>query len=509
MVAPTKQPVTAERASLEDYLRKVLTEEQCQRVLILSFNQWEIATNVVAEIGATLHAMGTSPIIGLWANDTPVKDVGWTTSRMLSRALLTATRDDRVRHGLRAFGLPKNEFVRPPIRHWQPVEPLPSIDGLYRTAIRGLEYRGGAVGRAILQVHPDRDTPVTDEHSWPRAWVEESVRSFAWVYDQAAEVIRRQGATAAVVFNGRFLHDAAVAAAASHAGLPVLSYDFGGNDTDFDLTIDDTHDWSALQGRMRDMFDGWDPSERDALGSRWFEERRSHADPRNRLFVESQEVGSGFDKPEGARLVTYFSSSGDEISELDLDWNDYFLGQPQALQAVADACRREPNTLLLVRTHPHLRMKPKRDVEEWHAAVAGVGPDVHLDEFSPVDSYTLMRQSDVVVTYGSTTGVEAAYAGCPVVVMGPSAYDELGCATRVITDQQLGDAIAAATPGEHRGAVAYGLMMLRRGFVNRYVKRLDQKTSELAGVPLRDASSSVLKISYVMVERERRRLSGA
>ncbi|MGI9135949.1 MAG: hypothetical protein ACR2JS_02670, partial [Candidatus Nanopelagicales bacterium] len=193
--------------------------------------------------------------------------------------------------------------------------------------------------------------------------------------------------------------------------------------------------------------------------------------------------------------------------ELDLDWDEYFLGQPSALQAVADACRQAPNTMLLVRTHPHLRMKPRRDVEEWHEVVASVSPDVHLDEFSPVDSYTLMRQSDVVITYGTTTGVEAAYAGCPVVVMGPSAYDELGCATRVITIGELQDAIKSPIQGRREGAVAYGLMMLRRGFVNRYVSRIDRSTSAIAGVRLTDASPLTLKISHLRVERERRRMA--
>jgi len=495
--------VQAERESLQRYLESVLTPAQRERVLLLSFNQWEIATCTVGEIAMTLHEMGARPLVGLWANDTPVKDVGWTTSRALSRALLSPTRDDRLQRALRKAGVPRESFIRPPLHHWRSAAPLPPVTHLHRTAIRGLEYRGGGVGRAILQVHPDRNTPVTDEHQWPRAWVESAVTSFAWVYDQADAVIRDYGATAAMVFNGRFLHDAAVASAAQHTGLPVLSYDFGGNDTDFDLTIDDTHDWAALQGRMLDMYAGWDPQERDALGSRWFEERRAHVDPRNTVFVESQIVGTGIDKPEGKRLVAYFSSSGDEISELDLDWGDYFYGQEGALAAVAEACRSLPDTMLLVRTHPHKRMKPTRDVRDWHDAVKAAAPDLHLDEFSEIDSYTLMRQADVVVTYGSTTGVEAAYAKRPVIVMGPSAYDELGCAVRVTSAEQLRATLAGAEPGRWEGAVSYGLMMLRRGFSYRYVSPTGDKVWELSGTTIRDSGSLVLKASDWIARRQR------
>lgn len=497
--------VRAEHASLEGYLRQVLRPEQLQRVLLVSFSQWEITTSTTGEIAAALHEMGTDPTIALWADRTPVHDVGWTTSRVLARVFMSPARDNRLRRGLRGLGLPEQTFPRPPLRHWTPREPLPEVNELYRSAIRQLTYRGAPVGRAILQVHPDTNTPVTDEHLWPRAWVEACVRSYAWAFDQTAALIEQRCSTAAVVFNGRFLHDSAVAAAAEQAGIPVLAYDFGGNDTDYDLTIDPTHDWSALQRRMLAMYEAWDPVERDELGSSWFEERRQHADPRNALFVESQAVGTGIDKAEGKRLVVFFSSSGDEISELDLDWADYFYGQPGALMAVAEACRNRDDTVLLVRTHPHKRMKPKRDVEEWHEAVAQARPDIHLDEFSEVDSYTLMRQADVVVTYGSTTGVEAAYANCPVIVMGPSAYDELGCATRVVTDDQLRDAIDRAQPGWWPGAVSYGLMMRRRGFLNRRVRRV-QGEAVLGEVVLRDARQLVLKLSDVIGRRRHAQL---
>jgi hypothetical protein len=246
---------------------------------------------------------------------------------------------------------------------------------------------------------------------------------------------------------------------------------------------------------MKSLYDTWPSDERDDLGSSWFLERIKHVDPRNSLFVDSQEIGSGIERTEEECLVVFFSSSGDEISELDLDWCDYFYGQPQALLAVADACRERPGFKFVVRSHPHKRKKPAQDVADWLAAVELAAPDLHIDPFSPVDSYALMRQADVVVTYGSTTGVEAGFAGRPVIVMGPSAYDELGCATRVRTADELGRAIDERTPGEWAGAVSYGLMMRRRGFRYHYVRVDDQGRLSLAGVTLDESRQLVLNLS--------------
>lgn len=502
---PTKD-IRAEHSSLPDYLRSHLSPDQLARPLIVSFSQWEMNTSVVAEIAATFHSMDLDPTIAMWAGETPMRDVGWTTSHALARAFSSPARDQRVIKGLQHFGLPKTAFATPPIRKWKSAAEMPEISGLNRSAIRALQYRQAPAGRAILQVHPDDQTPVTDDHLWPRQWVQASLESFAYVYDQVWELIQQRRSTSLAVFNGRFLHDAAAVAAAESHGLPVLSFDYGGNDTDFDLTVDDTHDWSALQTRMKRLYDSWDPHERDELGSRWFEDRRHHTDVRNARFVESQVVGRGIELPKDKRIVVFFSSSGDEISELDVDWGDYFYGQPGALKAVAKVCSERDDLFLVVRTHPHKRMKPRRDVEEWHKAVADAMPDLHVDEWSDVDSYTLMDEADVVVTFGSTTGVEAAYAKKPVVVMGPSAYDELGCAHRVRSDQELRQVLASETAGIWSGAVAYGLMMNRRGFLNDHLKITPDGTRSLRGAHLRDSHSLVLKLSDLFQRRKKSRL---
>jgi hypothetical protein len=359
-----------------------------------------------------------------------------------------------------------------------------------------MRYRGADLGRAILQVHPTTETPLTDAFLWPRKWVKKAARSFAYVFDQTLEAIERHGVTAIAVYNGRFLHDRAAAAAAVSRGLPILSYDLGGLETDFDLTIDDTHDWGALQSRMLHMYDTWDPAERDQLGSTWFLQRTQHRDPSNKFFVEAQEIGKSIDLPRDQTTVIYFSSSGDEIAELDLDWNSYFGGQENALRLLAEECRNR-NYFLVVRSHPHKRKKPKEDVAEWMAAVKSSKPDIHLDPFADVDSYTLMRQADLIVTYGSTTGVEAAFAHKPVIVMGPSAYDKLGAAQGVSTPAELAQALSDPEPGYWSGAVSYGLMMMRRGFCYRFVERSSEETLTIDGKMLGDSNQLVRNLSHL------------
>ena len=152
-------------------------------------------------------------------------------------------------------------------------------------------------------------------------------------------------------------------------------------------------------------------------------------------------------------------------------------------------------------------MKPKRDVEDWLEAVAEARPDIHIDQFSPIDSYTLMKQVDVVVTYGSTTGVEAAYAQRPVIVLGPSAYDELGCATRVTNESELKSALEKRIVGHRAGAISYGLMMKRRGFSFEFVELNDEGIAQLSGIDFDEPRALVRQLSHVLARIQRRVLT--
>ena len=503
-LAPT---VRAEHPSIQAHLASSLTAEQRSRVLVVSFTQWDFALAALAEITVALHQQGSELRMAFWTDHTPLRDPGWSSSARLAGLLGSASRDRHAMKALKAAGVPASSFIDPPIRNWKPTAALPIDRAMNRTQIRALTYHGSPMGRAILQVHPDTETPITDTFFWSRRWLMAAARSYAYVFDQTLEAIRRGEITAVVVYNGRFLHDRAASAAAEFAGVPVLYYDTGGIDTDYDVTDAVTHDWTDLQRRMLAMYEAWPADERDAIGSSWFEERRSHAAPNNSVFVATQRIGESIEVPEGKRLIVYFSSSGDEIAELEIDW-DMFIGkQEHALQLLADECRRLPDVTLVVRTHPHMRMKPKQDLQEWLEAVDRAAPDLHLDPYSPVDSYALMTEADLVVTYGSTTGVEAAYVGKPVIVMGPSAYDVLGCARFVGTQGDLAQALVDAQPGSWPAAVSYGLMMRRRGLMMEAVQRDPNGGFSLAGQAFDDAPMPVQHAGHLYKRFQKWRLS--
>ena len=500
--------VRAEFDSLAGYLTDTLSDAEQAHIGLLSFNQWGFTLGALVETALAAHAIGAETTVGLWADDLPLRDPGWTTSRLVSRLLGTKGRDERAGTALIEAGLAATTIARPPISSWQPTDELPTLpEPLTRADIRRLDYQGSGMGRSILQVHPDFNTPIRDDYVWPRRYIDAAVRSYAWVYDQTLALIRQRGIATLVVYNGRFTHDRAAAAAAEAAGVRVLYYDAGGLDTGFDLTSSTTHDWAHLQERMLSLWDRWSSPEREEIGTQWFLNRQAHSEPGIELFVGGQTIGHVGELPDGDQLVVFFSSSGDEIAELDLDWSEFLHSQEQALADLAAVCRARPGTHLVVRTHPHMRLKPADDLREWYDAVAAAEAEVHFDAASPVDSYALMRKADVVFTYGSTSGVEAAFIGRPVVVMGPSAYDLLGCAQRITDARKIPGVLESPPEPSPDKALPYGLMMQRRGFNYEYATVESKDTLSVGGVPLVEANELARKISHAWREHQVKRLT--
>lgn len=499
-------PVRAEHASLEQWLIDSLSDHERQHIGLISLNQWPFMCAVVGEVALTAHQLGSAVTVGMWADETPLPDPGWTTNRRVARLTLSRALDENLERALVSAGLPRSAITRPPLNRWRPHD-LPVLpDPVTRADIRQLRYHSSPMGRSILQVHPDSNTPIRDEHPWPRRYTQRAVESYAWVYDQVAELIRRRGITTLVVFNGRFTHDQAAAAAAESAGARVLYYDAGGLETGFDLTFATTHDWADLQRRMLRMWEEWPTGEREEIGRTWFLNRQDHKEPGLKVFVEFQERGNLAGLPEAETLVAFFSSSPDEIVELDLDWSEYHGSQPEALAVVADAVRATPGAKLVVRTHPHMRLKPADDLVQWRAAVEAAEPAAHYDADDALDSYALMDAADLVVTYGSTSGVEAAFKGRPTVVMGPSAYDLLGCVTRARSSDDLSAALSAPVALPCDLALPYGLMMQRRGFNFQHARQDPDGTFVIGGVRLEDARQQARNVGNFVKQRTMDRL---
>jgi hypothetical protein len=158
-------------------------------------------------------------------------------------------------------------------------------------------------------------------------------------------------------------------------------------------------------------------------------------------FTKNQDKNLIPDLEKNKNLITYFATNDDEYETLrDIFpwsyWNDQF----HALDDLVQACKENGNVQLIIKLHPNLINKSSRDILKWLSYeklnVKIVRPEAR------VDTYALMEASDIVVTSGSTIGIEAAFWGKPVILMGPSYYGHLGACLQPKSSQELSEMLA-------------------------------------------------------------------
>lgn len=175
----------------------------------------------------------------------------------------------------------------------------------------------------------------------------------------------------------------------------------------------------------------------------------------------------GPDRSGEGRLVSLFTN---------LTWDSAVIGQEVAFDslqdwvaAAVDAFARRPEHELVVRIHPaEVKLPGKQTREPVGAFLRERFPSIPrnvriVEADDPTSSYPLMAASDFGLVFTSTTGLELAMQGIPVIVAGRTHYREKGFTADVSSpeefeaalDKGLADPSALAANSEAARRYAY------------------------------------------------------
>lgn len=251
-----------------------------------------------------------------------------------------------------------------------------------------------------------------------------ALAALRWMQANSPEVV--------LIPNGSILELGAVYTTARYLAVPVVTYEFGEQRQriwlarDDEVMRQDTHAlWAARQGReltqeqcerIRSLFasrqraDLWQNFARRWQGvpSQGGEQARRSLglDERPIALLAANVIGDSLTL---GRQV--FSRS---MTEWLVETVRYFAGRPEAQ--------------LVVRVHPGERYTKGPSVAEVVAATVGEMPaHIHLiPAGAEVNTYDLMALADIGLVYTTTTGMEMAMSGLPVVVAGQTHYRARG-----------------------------------------------------------------------------------
>jgi len=146
------------------------------------------------------------------------------------------------------------------------------------------------------------------------------------------------------------------------------------------------------------------PADYDAADA-WYTANRR---PRTNKYAKRH--GTEFTPPTtspGTRKVSIFLSSQDEFASLGKDWISPFLDYGPIVEK---ACRENPDMFFVVRFHPNQADMAGDLLTPFKKTAELPNVRIHYAD-EPVNSYSIMEWSDIVVTFGSTITVEACWAG--------------------------------------------------------------------------------------------------
>ncbi|NEO24146.1 hypothetical protein [Moorena sp. SIO4A5] len=307
--------------------------------------------------------------------------------------------------------------------------------------------------------------PDPDQH-YPL--IERLLRCSAIVYEKARKVIIKYNPHKIIALNGRSAPVKGIFEAAKQLDVEVQYSERGATYDRYELFDQPPHDMAYLREKIKTY---WQQAgmDREELGHTFYKNRRQGEGIGSTHFTSKQQQGVVPGRRSNQRQIVYYSSSDDEYAAIsDLVKHPIFKNQREAVESLITWVSNRMDCYLTIRIHPHLHRKSLED-RNWWNSLNGKNVQV-IPPHSMVDSYALMDWADVVVTYGSTTGVEAAYWGKPSVLLGDSEYSELGCVYQPRSEAEVYSLLENDTiaPLPQETCLPYGYYYLCYGITYKY-----------------------------------------
>jgi len=260
--------------------------------------------------------------------------------------------------------------------------------------------------------------------------------------------------------------------AAESKGVPFFVHERGSSFEKFALY--ENHppfDIEFFQDEIRRAWDRANPEVRELVGASFFADRVAGVQSDWFSYSAKQEYGK---LPEtwkdGARNIVIYASSSDDLDCVRemVQGKTFYDNQYQGIDQIIASANEHPDLNLFVRAHPRSATMPevgmKRLLEMRRPNLTVIAAD------SPISTYAMMRKATRVVSFGSTTGLEATYWGIPAILRYRSYFDKLGCIHIPKNHDEMMSMIVRddLPPADKQGALMYGHFLKTFGTPFRY-----------------------------------------
>jgi hypothetical protein len=299
--------------------------------------------------------------------------------------------------------------------------------------LRQLTLENTPIGEAVFATWVAILTEAEPDVIEHQAYLQRAIYSAVLVYLSFKQHFLESRPDLFMVFNGRFTIARPARDAAWQLNIPFVCHERAGVMNRYTL-VPNVH-LLDLPYWKKEMQRFWDDSalplnEKQRLGREWYDSRREHKSLEWYSYTQAQtqDLPTGFDVNK-KNVVLFNSSLHEFVAEPDYNL-PFYETQEHGIWRIADDLKDEENIQLYLRIHPSLKDKQNSQTA-FLKKIQQAFPSLHvIPSDSPVKTYNLIDAADLVVTFTSTVGIEAAYANRHSVLLGPATYEDLAVSTR-------------------------------------------------------------------------------
>jgi len=227
-----------------------------------------------------------------------------------------------------------------------------------------------------------------------------------------------------IVFNGRFSESFPIVSFCQSYEIPFITMEVGATDQKYELV--ENYLPHSIIARNKNMLLLWGsaPDDKFEVARKWFTDKTLGQNKDDVNYISKQvkkKLPPNFDK--GKVNVGIFNSSEDEMKTIEEWQHDIYDTQNDAIRLLVEHFLEKPEFQFYLRNHPNLGdvdNAQTKEIDQFSFENLTVIPP-----YDQVDTYGLVEACDLIISFGSTIGVEATYFDKISIMLGKSFYSNL------------------------------------------------------------------------------------
>jgi hypothetical protein len=282
-----------------------------------------------------------------------------------------------------------------------------------------LTYRRAPLGQLVLSQLVDDFSDLTIPPAVLASRGVELLNRAVDLFDWSVTILQRLQIDEVYVWNGRRCSDGPVLHAANFLGIKKFCYISGATQNRIFIQPNAIHSLTEWRESIKLFCESRSVDDIRKLGSQFFDSQKSDSNPffklesvpsakgKSRMAIFSSTLWENFNLPEFKSLPVDFAKPYDLIERICRD--EILLNQFD----------------IAVRWHPNLASAGSYEQAEILRVIENTPSVLHIPPDSGLNSYSLLANSDLAVSTGSTIGVEATFLGKPSILLGTALYSGL------------------------------------------------------------------------------------